>query len=334
MEHNRSFFWQHAVAAGAALLYAWLIFQAQLMATALQFVTPVLVMMAVHLAWLSMRRGLVPGFSMTVYRRTVGTAVFVLVGVALANVLMPKPASAQASDALGALLGIGFCVIVIAVIAAIGAGIIWFIARLVRAGIRAVRGDDPDDPTRLNDVASLAWAVTILTVASLEGVTDSTTFATHQTSARTVQIAAPPERVWVAMQTATSPDFPLPNVLASFPQPTAVEVDEGTGLGAMRVVRFEGREGVGHLTLQVTERTETSATFSVLSDTSPYSMWIAYDTLTYTVRPSETGTALTLTLTHDRLLSPAWFFGPAMKAAGTAAMGVLARDVKSRAEAL
>jgi hypothetical protein len=70
----------------------------------------------------------------------------------------------------------------------------------------------------------------------------------------------------------------------------------------------------------------------VISDTSPYAQWVAFHTLTYQVTPNAQNTQLDVTLEYDRLLSPAWFFTPAIKGAAHLAMSVLARDVKLRAE--
>lgn len=134
------------------------------------------------------------------------------------------------------------------------------------------------------------------------------------------------------MEQATSPSFPLPAILSSFPQPVDVVIDEGTALGATRKVAFQGREGAGFLTLIVTERSDTQAVFRVISDTTPYANWIAYKSLTYTVQPENSGTRLSVSLDFDRLLAPSWFFTPMTKGASRLAMDVLARDVKSRSE--
>jgi hypothetical protein len=134
------------------------------------------------------------------------------------------------------------------------------------------------------------------------------------------------------MQTATSPDFPLPNILGFFPRPVEVSVDESVGLGANRVVQFKGREGAGALHLRVATRTDTTVTFDVMSDTSPYAGWITHQHLTYRITPEGSGTRIAVTLDFERRLAPNWFFGPMMRGAARLAVDVLARDVKARAE--
>ena len=73
--------------------------------------------------------------------------------------------------------------------------------------------------------------------------------------------------------------------------------------------------------------------FEILSDTSPFAMWVAHKHLTYRVEAAgNDATRLTVSLDYDRMLAPSWFFTPATKGAARLAMDVLARDVKSRAE--
>lgn len=134
------------------------------------------------------------------------------------------------------------------------------------------------------------------------------------------------------MEQATSPEFPLPEMLRLFPQPTEVSIDEGTRLGAKRQVQFNGREGSGTLSLQVTKRNDTEVVFTVLSDTTPFSNWIAFQQLRYQIVPHASGALLEVSLDFKRRLAPAWFFQPVMRNAAKLAMGVLARDVKNRAE--
>jgi len=138
--------------------------------------------------------------------------------------------------------------------------------------------------------------------------------------------------VWQALDTATQPDFPIPSFIAAFPRPVDVMVDEGTALGAKRVVKFKGREGEGLLSLEVTDRTANNAIFTVLSDTSPIAQWVAHRSIEYRVEPAGLNTKLTVSIQYERKLAPAWFFNPFMNGATAMAMNVLASDVKERAE--
>lgn len=323
----------HITAAAAAMVFAYHVWQSPFAKTGVQFVTPMMIIIAIHVAWLAMAKQLSPGFAGAILKRSAITGVCLMLGLLAASILAPAPAAAQASFGDQALV-IVFCVFIIAVIIAIIGFGLWIIYRLIKAivdGVRANRDNDPD--SRLFDVATLIAAMGILTIGSVEGISDTLTLNRANSTTTSQVITAPAETVWATMDTATSPDIPLPNILASFPQPTTVSVDEGTDLGARRVVDFAGREGAGCLILKVVERTATTVVFDVQNDTTPYANWIAYQRLTYEVVPMGDITRLDVTLHYDRLLSPAWFFGPAMNQAGGLAMDVLATDVKTRAEA-
>lgn len=323
----------HILAAALALGYAGLISQTAFVATGLQFIGPVLVILGVHLGWLAVSGQLTRGFSNTIYWRSAQTAVTMAVAIFVGSILAPTPAQADVGEVVETILMVMFCVAIIAVIGGIVALFIYVLAKLISAPFKS-KDDDDGPQTRLRDGASLSIAVTVLIAGSVEGISPLTSFATENHSSATYQIDATPVQVWTVMETATSPDVPLRALLMSFPQPTEVVIDEGTALGAMRRVAFQGREGAGHLTLQVTDRTDTKATFTVVSDTTPYAAWVAYQTLTYDVVAMGQGTQITVTLTYDRMLSPSWFFTPAMTGAAHLAMDVLARDVKTQAEAL
>jgi hypothetical protein len=174
--------------------------------------------------------------------------------------------------------------------------------------------------------------ITALIIASFEGLPNYYTFDDKSRVVATGLIDADPDRVWRAMQQATSPDFPLPNILAVFPQPVSVIVDEGISVGANRQVQFQGREGAGFLSLRVVSRTDNEVVFAVIRDTSPYANWIEFQTLSYRVTPQGEQSRLEVSLGFKRELSPAWFFTPMMNGAARLAMDVLARDVKTRAE--
>lgn len=321
----------HILAAAIALFYAWNISQSAYVATGLQFVTPVIIIMTVHLGWLALSRSLTRGFSSVIYRRSACTAVGMAAVILVGTIVAPQPAEAAAGEIVETVLIVMFCVTIIAIIA----GVIAFIIYLFAKGIQALsfsKNDDDGPSSRLFDVASLAITGVILSVASVEGITKSLTFQNANLSSASYVIDATPEQIWTAMEQATSPSFPLPNILNLFPQPIDVMTDEGTQLGALRTVQFQGREGAGELRLRVIERTEQTAVFEVLSDTSPYAMWVAHQRLIYVVESEGEGTRLTVSLEYDRLLAPSWFFTPATKGAAYLAMDVLARDVKIRAE--
>lgn len=304
-----------------------------MVATGLQFVTPLLVIIGVHLIWLICLREYKPGFSKTIFQRSVHTTVGITVVVFVAHIFAPNPAFAGGGGEFSGFLGVIFCLAILAAGLAIAAIIIHSVfvaARYVTRQFRKGKSDNSD--TMLFDFASVVVAIIALTVSSLEGLPSFYSFSTTHQSTATRFVTAEPKHVWRIMEEATSPDFPLPEILNVFPRPTKILTDEGTSLGAHRRVEFSGREGVGVLSMRVVERDQAHAVFSVLSDTSPYGQWIGYKKLTYYVLPEIEGTRVSVELEFDRKLAPAWFFSPLMRGAAYLAMDVLARDVATRAE--
>lgn len=320
----------HCIAASAALYYAWLISQSAYVKTGFQFITPVLIIMAVHLLGLAMSRNLSSGFSSVIYKRSAQTAVGMALVIFSTSIVAPQPANAAVSDIAGGVLAVAFCVAVIAIIGGIVAFVIYLFFKAISLLFKRSGSNGPEN--RLFDFGSLAVSGIFLSVFSLEGHPHSFAFPSGNESFASYHVDATPDQVWRAMEQATSPDFPLPSILSVFPQPTKVVTDEGTALGATRKVAFQGREGMGFLTFKVVERTNAIAVFKALSDTSPYAGWVAHKRLIYKILPEGSGTRLTVSLEYDRLLAPAWFFSPMTSGAAYLAMDVLARDVKTRAE--
>lgn len=322
----------HAIAACGALgLGAWLSTTA-FVQTGVQFVGPAVVILLVHLFALWRTNDLMPGFSVRLFSRSFATSAGLAGLMLLGSLVLPTPVEAQVNDAFMGIFTVLFCVVVMLLVG----GVIFLVARfvymLIWGALNAIRKDDDDPSTRLFDFGALALTGTVMLGSALEGLPQTYTFPKADEARATVEIDAPSAKVWAAMETATAPQVPLPAILGAFPKPVDVVVDEGTGLGARREVAFSGREGAGRLKMEVTHRDATRTQFTVLSDTSPYAMWIGFRGLTYEVAETQSGTALTVALSYDRDLSPAWFFGPMMRGAGHFAMRVLARDVQARAE--
>ena len=326
----------HAIAVTVATIYTWQVSQSAYVTSGLQFIAPLLVIMLVHLGWLWLAKGLRPGFANLVTRRSLQTALGLVLGIVFINMIAPMPAGARGMDSagnfFGGLLVILFCLGVVAAVGAALAFLVWLFYRLITTVFSYLSGNNNKNDTRLFDFGSLGVVFLELGLASLEGVPQAYRFAPAGQSAASVVIAASPAQVWQTMERTAQPSFALPEVLHVSPQPVAVLVDEGSTLGARRAVKIEGREGAGLLSLQVVERSETRAVFAVLSDTSPIAGWVGHRRLIYDVVPDALGTRLTVTLEFDRLLAPAVVFGPAITAAAYLAMDVLARDIKLRAE--
>lgn len=322
----------HALAMLLSMSYAWGISKTAYVQTSLQFISPLLVIVLVHLLWLLATRGRQPGYARTVMDRAVVSSLFLALLVPAMMSIAPMPSTASSGDgAFGQFLIVIFCLAVLAAALAAAVFVLYLFAVLLDLVIKAI-GKLLGNGRRLNDLSILATLFALTALASLEGVSGFYHFARTGQATATVAINAPPERVWTAMQTATAAEFPLPDILEPFPQPVAVRIDEGTELGAERVVVFAGREGRGELHLEVVERAGLRSVFKTVSDTTPIAQRIAIDSITYEVVPQSQGSQLQVTLNYERLLAPSLIFSPMMALAGKLSMEVLAEDTKLRAE--
>lgn len=316
-----------------AVLYIWFLSETAYFQTGLQFIAPILVIFSIHLLFMWRRSEFTSGYSVELFRRGAVSALCLGVTVFAASLIAPLPTNAGMGEITGMALLAIVCLLVVVVVAGVIGWIIWMIAKLIH---RLIFGksdqESPNSDTRLFDAASVVLVFTFLSGASLEGLPKGYDFQSSNQARASQMIDADATKVWAALGTATSPSFALPKILRAIPQPVAVEVDEGVGLGAKRRVRFSGREGVGHLDLRVIKRTAEIARFEVVSDTSPIKDWVAHRAISYRVIPIGDQTKLVVTHEFDRLLAPAWFFNSAIKGAGFLAMNVLARDVKARSE--
>lgn len=322
-------------AGGLALCYAWIISGTRYMTTGIQFVTPLAIVILVHVAWLAARRELRPGFADVVFARSLSTAIVICAFTALSAIFAPMPATA-ADGTVGTILLVLACLAVLALVVGAAALVVYAVALAAKAAYNAIQGrSDPPNKSesRIFDAGAIMLSLLAIGTASLEGVAGAFSFSVQDRASSTVTVAAAPARVWEAVGKATSPDFPLPAMLTWIPQPVAVLIDEGATLGARRVVRFKGREGQGDLTLQVVRRTNDVAVFQAISDTSPIAAWVRHSALTFRIEAAGTGTRLTVISDYDRLLSPAWFFRPYTRLAAFLAVDVLARDTGARSEA-
>lgn len=323
----------HVVAASLALWFAWHVSQSPFAKSGVQFIGPLLVVMAVHFGAMALSGNMNRGYPLVIYAQSAKTALAMLVTLFVATLVAPAPAWAQGNEVVGVALMVVFCVLMIVVIVGVCALLGYLLFKGIYAVIDAVKKDKPDEDDRFLDGGSMIAATLVLGTLSLEGLPQTYAFDGHGQGQATFEIMAPPDVVWDTMQTATSPTFPLPAILSSFPQPVAVETDEGTGLGAKRVVAFAGREGAGKLKLQVVDQSEMHAVFQVTSDTTPYRQWLAFEALRYDLEDTGSGTRLSVSIAFERKLAPAWFFDPAMQQAANLAAAVLVSDVKTRAEA-
>ena len=333
MRRKGAFFKQivlgHVLAGAAGLYFAWVISGTPLMTTGVQFVAPMIVVLCVHTCWLLASGTRLAGQVQRLLARATQTAGLMVAGLLLFAILAPMPNHAQDWGPFGNdITMIVVCALMIAVVVLVVGGLLYGIFFLIWKAIKH-RGEND----RLNGGVGLAVILSVLGAISLEGVPGAYTFSGSARASAEVEIDATPEAVWATMQTATSPVYPLPQLFTLLPRPVAVTVDEGTTLGANRVVHFSGREGMGDLHLRVTEADPNLARFTVQSDTTPLAGWITFRHLTYRLSPGPDGTTrLTTSLDFERALAPAWFFEPVMRGTGALSMAVLAKDTKARAE--
>lgn len=340
LELRLSVYLSHALAAAAALSYAWMISRSPYVTSGLQFISPLALVLIVHLVLLVTGSKLQPGFANVVMYRTLVTMVgtFVLLVALVLVAPMPAVATSDSANIIQGALVVLMCITMVVFVAGIFAALMYALFRLVRFLVAwaRTRSDTPPDSDndRLREFGTIAIALTAIGLASLEGVKGAYSFATRNQQSVTYKVSAEPSSVWQAVSTATSPEFSLPAIFAMIPRPVEIVVDEGADFGSRRVVRFSGREGVGDLTLQVTKRTAELAVYRVMSDTSPIANWVKHNSISFRVEPGLTGSRITVAADYDRILAPAWFFQPVVALAARLAVDVLARDTKARAEKL
>ena len=324
----------HLLAAALALAYAYAVFRSDFVRSGLQFVAPLTVILVVHVAWIVGAGRAAPGYARVALQRTAQTAIGLAGAILVAEALAPMPGEAAGGEnALGGILMVLACLVVLAAVLAVVGLAIYVAYRMIFGLVQLARGSKSGGGDRANDAGALTVVIVLLGTMSAEGLPGTYSFDGRGAATATYRVDASMDDVWAAMGTATSPAYPLPTVLRSLPQPVAVTMDEGVGLGANRIVRIAGREGAGDLSLRITERTATRVRLSVLSDTSPMANWVTFRSITYDVLPRPEGTELGVTLEYESLLAPAWVFVPMVDGAARLAAGVLARDTMERAEA-
>ena len=323
-------------AAQAAALLAMLAFAGAMSAsrfspTALMFVAPGAILLGAH--WLAAKWLGAAQASQEVFRNALVSAVLFAGGVGL---LMGMGSYFLEPDkhmtAVGGLAAAAFCWLITAIVIAVPLAAYYALFLAFRETWRfffprsATRG-------RLNEGGVLLAALASLAALSLEGVPGGYDFSREDEASASLFIAAPPAAVWAAIGKASSPDLPLPFWLETLPRPVGV-IDEGDALGSRRIVHFKGREGEGDLVLEVASRAEDSITWAVAVDTTPLAGWARGRSVAFRVEAAPGGTHLAVTARYERLLAPAWFFKPYMRAVIGSAMQVLAQDKRDRALAI
>ena len=330
----------HVVAAILAIAFAARIVASPYVATGLMFVAPGIVLLAAHAAFdFAMSRGRLS--SRRVLARAATTAGACIAVVFAAMVILPLPGAAanvsNITDGIGVFL---FCVIVAAIVIGVPLFGLYLLVLLVWAIAAAIRRTffkrqpPPGGGTGVvREGGILLLAGIALAALSVEGLDGTFDFGREDDVAAQVFIAAPPAAVWAAIGKASAPGLPLPAWLQPFPATVSVS-DGGDAPGSRRTVHFKGREGEGDLVLTAMPRAGDAQTWTVTLDSTPLANWAQGRSVTYRVAPDAGGARLEVTARYRRLLAPAWFFKPYMRAVIGSAMQVLAQDKHDRALAI
>ncbi|MGI8757714.1 MAG: hypothetical protein ACR2K0_00225 [Acidimicrobiales bacterium] len=215
----------------------------------------------------------------------------------------------------GVLLGEGIICIVMA------APLFFAIGIPVGLAVDASRGRQEGPGPKLTVVV----LAPLLVLSMVEGVTPATTLPSHAAATAERRLEVPPEAVEAAL--ASTPAFGgtvLPAYLRlGFPRPIGAE-GGGLDLGDERVITFATPSGPAPLILRVAAREAGFVRFEVVEDRTPVAGWLALHHADVRWRGIPGGaTVVTWTLDYDRLLSPAWYFGPWERYATGLAAGYL-----------
>lgn len=190
----------HIVATGVALFYAWKMSKTAYLTTGLQFITPLIIIMVIHLMWLALARNLKTGFSQTVYRRSAQSAVELAFTIFLASIVAPAYATSETGQNI---LMVLFCAAIIALMMGVLAAISFILASIIKRTFRANRPNSNDPDSRLFHVGSLAVAGVALVIFNFERLPNTYGFTQANQSTASSHIDPSPAQVWQMMEQAT-----------------------------------------------------------------------------------------------------------------------------------
>ncbi len=183
--------------------------------------------------------------------------------------------------------------------------------------------------SRLRD-KTLAFgpAVALLAAMSLEGTTPRLSFPRAETVTVERVVACRPIEVEQRLAAPPRLDRPLPPFLRlRFPRPHGA-YGRGLALGDKRIVRFGATgEPPQELVAEVMARTPRSARLRIVKDDSMVGMWLLWREASIAWDEVPGGTRVRLTLRYDRMLDPAWYFGPAERYGARLAAGYFLEGV-------
>lgn len=184
----------------------------------------------------------------------------------------------------------------------VGAIVVWFIQQ-----IRRLFSGTP----RLHIQVLLALALMVMT---LEGTHPYLSFERSQAVQIERTVDGSPAEVQAALAAPIHFAAELPLFLRlGFPTPSAAGIaGSGLEIGAERVIPFDIQgDDNGLLRLRVDERSDSSARFMLMENSTATADWIAihYAVIEWQAIGADQ-TLVTWTFHYDRLLDPAWYFGP------------------------
>jgi len=194
----------HSIAGGFALSYAWLVSGTHYVTSGVQFVSPLAVVLLVHLLWLAIRREFGTGFAIIAFGRMLTTAICIVVFTVVCAMYAPIPAGAINSDDVNRGLGsIGLflgCLAVLALVVSAAALTIYGVVYGIAWGLKSIYERMKGPPTgpsesRLFDASVVSIALLAIGCASLEGLGPALTFATRDGASVTMMVAASPARL-------------------------------------------------------------------------------------------------------------------------------------------
>lgn len=147
---------------------------------------------------------------------------------------------------------------------------------------------------------------------SLEGTSETLSF--NRQHVVTVTRTIPAAEASIPALLAETPEFrrPLPPFLRlGFPRPGEAS-GAGLNLGDKWVIAFtSGEEAMGQLALVVTHRDANRVQFRAVKDSTPVAEWLTWQTTAVQWQAIDAQhTRVTLTITAERRLAPAFYFGP------------------------
>ena len=107
----------HLIAGGLALSYAWFLSGTRFVTTGVQFVSPLGLILVLHVVWLIASAQAEPGYARRAYRQTLLTSLGIAACTALFAIYAPFPATASTvSETLGTVAGVIACLAVLALV--------------------------------------------------------------------------------------------------------------------------------------------------------------------------------------------------------------------------